>query len=72
MENVLIWIGEVTAIVARHLQVRDENRVSGNAVPADDKVVGDDPGDAAGDRDLAEGLLDAGGEVLHLTDARLR
>ena len=72
MENVLIWIGEVTAIVARHLQVRDENRVSGNAVPADDKVVGDDPGDAAGDRDLAEGLLDAGGEVFHLTDARLR
>jgi len=72
MENVLIWVSEVTAIVARHLQVRDEDRFGGNAVPADDQVAGDDPGDAAGDRDLAEGLLDAGGEVFHLTDARLR
>ena len=70
--HILIWIREMAAVVPRSLQVRDEDGVGGHAVSADDQVVRNHPCNAAGDRDLAEGLLDARGEVLHLADARLR
>ena len=68
---VLIWIREMTTVVSRRLQVREEHGVGRDAVSADDQVVRNHPRNAAGDWDLAEGLLYARGEILHLANARL-